>query len=76
MIEQTTPQALAVDTAGASRLTGIPVRSLEGLRLRGGGPKFTRAGKRKVLYLLADLQAWLEENRRSSTSDPGPEGGR
>lgn len=67
---------LAVDTEGASRLTGIPVRSLEGMRLRGDGPKFSRAGKRRVLYLVADLREWLEGNRRTSTSDPGAEGGR
>lgn len=45
-------------------------RTLEGWRLRGGGPAFIKAGSR-VVYRRADLDAWLAANRRLSTSDRG-----
>ena len=43
---------------------------LERKRCSGGGPAFIRAGK-KVGYRRSDIERWLDENRRSSTSDPG-----
>ncbi len=36
----------------------------------GKGPAFIKAGG-KVLYDVADLNAWLDGQRRRSTSDPG-----
>ena len=38
----------------------------------GKGPSWMKAGG-KVLYDAADLDAWLEGQRRRSTSDPGQE---
>lgn len=38
----------------------------------GKGPGYMKAGG-KVLYDAADLDAWLEGQRRRSTSDPGQE---
>ena len=38
----------------------------------GKGPAFIKAGG-KVLYDIADLDAWLRAQRRQSTSAPGPE---
>jgi hypothetical protein len=40
------------------------------LRLEGGGPEFIKLG-RSVYYDAADIGAWLDKNRRRSTSDPG-----
>jgi excisionase family DNA binding protein len=51
----------------AQRL-GICTRTLERLRLTGGGPRFVKIGRR-VLYREADVDAWLETKARASTSE-------
>ncbi|BDU77986.1 helix-turn-helix transcriptional regulator [Mesoterricola sediminis] len=33
---------------------------LSALRCKGEGPRFTRLGRRKVLYRRADVEAWLK----------------
>jgi excisionase family DNA binding protein len=43
-------------------------RTLERLRVSGGGPRFLKAGK-VVRYREADLQAWIEARVRGSTSE-------
>lgn len=48
-------------------------RTLEGWRVRGGGPPFVRLGKRSVVYDLDAVDAWLDAHQRTSTSDPGPQ---
>lgn len=54
----------------AAYLAGLSVRTLEKLRVTGGGPAFMRLG-RATRYRRADLIAWMERHRRKSTSDPG-----
>ncbi len=42
-------------------------RTLEGMRLDGRGPKYVRlgkGGKAKVLYLLSDVEDWINAHRR------------
>lgn len=56
------------DVAGASTYTGSAASTLNKLRVRGGGPRFVKIGRR-VLYDYADLDSWLDEHRRNSTSD-------
>ena len=46
--------------------------TLETLRIRGGGPAFVKLGAR-VVYQREDLDRWLAEHKRKSTSDSGPE---
>lgn len=44
------------------------------LRIQGGGPRFFKASKgkcAKVLYDWKDVVAYLEANKRNSTSDQG-----
>ena len=57
----------------AAAYLGLSIRTLPGLRRRGGGPPYIKLGGRKVGYLKRDLDAWLESRRRLSTSDPGPQ---
>jgi hypothetical protein len=52
-------------------LTGLSIRTLEALRLKGGGPVYLSLGRRAVRYVRADVLAWMEARRRQSTSDPG-----
>jgi hypothetical protein len=44
-------------------------RTLERWRIEGTGPVYVKAG-RKVLYLPRDVEEWLLETRRRSTSSP------
>ena len=64
--------ARMVRTREASESSGIPVRSLEAWRLRGGGPPYYAVG-RAVYYDVDELMAWMRSRRRMRTSDPGPE---
>ncbi|MGV8838825.1 MAG: helix-turn-helix domain-containing protein [Bauldia sp.] len=48
----------------------ISVKTLQAMRLKGGGPVYRRFG-RLVRYAVADLEAFESAARRRSTSDPG-----
>ncbi len=54
-------------TAAAERL-GVSAAFLNKLRSQGGGPIFAKLGRR-VVYSIADLDAWQHAHRRRSTSD-------
>lgn len=56
------------DTATAATYTGLARQTLAKFRVYGGGPRFVKLG-RKVLYRQADLDAWIEANARTSTSE-------
>ena len=60
-------------TRDAAHFLGIAARTLEDLRLRGGGPTYSTPRARIVLYDVRDLEAWIAAGRRRSTSDPGPQ---
>lgn len=53
----------------ADRL-GISHRTLERWRLEGVGPIYRKLGRR-VVYLESDIQSWIDEQARRSTSDDG-----
>ncbi|MEP7452828.1 helix-turn-helix domain-containing protein [Phyllobacterium sp. SB3] len=54
-------------TDAAARHTGLSSSTLTKLRLTGNGPRFIKLG-RSVVYDPADIEAWIAQNRRSSTS--------
>ena len=54
----------------AARLLRLSERTLERLRLQGGGPLYVKAG-RAVRYRECDLEAWISERVVSSTSAIG-----
>ncbi len=60
-------------TPEAAAHCGVSRSLLEKLRLTGTGPRYAKLGK-IVTYDLADLNAWVEGNKRMSTSERG--GGR
>ena len=66
------PDALLY-TAEAAFLLGLSPRTLESLRLKGGGPAYYSVGRRACRYRRCDLNHWLDGRRRKSTSDPGPD---
>lgn len=57
-------------TPEAARFLGLSGRTLEKHRTYGTGPEYRKIGGR-VVYALADLEAWAARGRRASTSDPG-----
>lgn len=52
----------------ASERLGIPKATLAKMRWAGTGSKFIKIG-RKVYYRPADIEAWLDDQARSSTSE-------
>lgn len=61
------PRYLTNDEAAAH--LRLSPRTLEKLRVLGGGPRFRKFGRR-VLYSLADLDAWADARSFEATSDP------
>jgi len=53
---------------GAAQVLGLAVSTLNKFRVYGTGPRFVKLG-RSVRYRPADLDAWIDENRRASTSE-------
>lgn len=60
-----------VRTVEAARLLGLSPRTLEKHRCDGTGPIYRKLGGR-VVYTIADLQAWIEAGARQSTSEAAP----
>ena len=69
---KTAPVAVLMSENQVADATGgaIPARRLQQLRQRGGGPPFVKIG-RLVRYEWADVRAWLDVQKRVSTSDAG-----
>jgi hypothetical protein len=59
----------AVNTRAASRLTGVPVTTLETWRSRGGGPKFLKLGAKTVRYQRRELLTWMVRQQYANTAD-------
>jgi|APCry1669191674_1035369.scaffolds.fasta_scaffold108118_2 predicted DNA-binding transcriptional regulator AlpA len=57
-------------TPDAARFLGLSGRTLEKHRTYGTGPQYSKLGGR-VVYRIADLQAWATFGTKTSTSDPG-----
>mgnify|MGYP001072070006 FL=1 len=55
-------------TQEAARFLGISIRTLEKHRTYGTGPIYRKVGGR-VLYTVADLEAWTAIGTRKSTRD-------
>lgn len=63
-----------MNTKSAAAFLCLSTQTLERMRLTGSGPVFIKLGRgrgAKVVYSLGDLDAWLQENRHSSTSEYG-----
>ena len=64
------PEPLLTEPEAAAFLNFTP-RALQAWRVRGGGPAYIRCSSRAIRYRLQDLETWIEERRRTSTSDQG-----
>jgi len=56
--------------AEVAEVLGLSIRTLQGWRWRGGGPPYHRIGG-AIRYDMAEVRAWLDAQRHTSTSDPG-----
>ena len=61
------PQTQRLSVKGAANYTGLSCSTLNKLRCSGGGPRFAKIGRR-VIYNIADLDTWLEQHLKTSTS--------
>jgi excisionase family DNA binding protein len=61
-----------LDEHEVADLLGISVKTLRTKRCTGESPPFFKVG-RLVRYSEADVMEWLQQRRRRSTSDSGPE---
>jgi len=57
-----------VSAAEAARYLGVSQSMLAKRRLSGDGPRYSKLGKR-VLYEVADLDAWIANRKHQSTSE-------
>ena len=62
-----------IDEFAMAAFLDLSVRSLQGKRYKGGGPRFVRLSSRCVKYRRIDGREYAEARLRSSTSDQGPE---
>ncbi|MCX5565817.1 helix-turn-helix domain-containing protein [Alcaligenes phenolicus] len=53
----------------AAQYLRLSPRTMEKQRVIGGGPKFRKFGRR-VMYAVADLDAWADAHSYEATSDP------
>jgi hypothetical protein len=60
--------SVLLNTPQAAARCNLSPRTLEKLRVTGGGPPFIRLGG-SVRYQVDDLEAWIAAGRRLSTSD-------
>ena len=60
-----------IDEAAGAEFADVTVRCMQGLRYRGGGPKYVRLSSRCIRYRRRDIREWAEARLRSSTSDQG-----
>jgi hypothetical protein len=70
-----TDEQLVVRPAEAARVVRLSTKTLANMRAKGGGPVFVRLGRGKrsrIAYRPSDLEAWILECRRASTSAVAP----
>lgn len=63
-------QRTLLKTREAARRVALSPRTLERLRVTGGGPEFVKMGH-AVRYSVPKLKKWLKKCNRKSTSDDG-----
>jgi hypothetical protein len=65
------PRPLNTEKEEAKRLK-VSVRTLQSWRYKGGGPPYLQLGS-AVRYDPVRVDAWLDQQVRTSTSDQGPD---
>ena len=63
------PAAAYLRPSEAAEYLGLAKSTLAKLRMDGSGPRWSKATTRAVVYARADLDAWIVERSRRSTSE-------
>ena len=63
-------QTQLLDQREAARLLNLSIRTMERMRLQGGGPLYVKCG-RSVRYRTSDIEAWIAARVVDSTSAIG-----
>ncbi|MOA45317.1 Helix-turn-helix domain protein [compost metagenome] len=66
---QASPALRYLTNSEAATFLRLSPRTLEKQRVIGGGPRFHKFGRR-VMYALADLEAWASARSFETTFDP------
>ena len=56
------PKKLTATPKEVECIFGIPRGSLANLRWQKKGPKYYKAGARRVIYMVEDVEKWLSRN--------------
>lgn len=59
---------LCIDEKKTAEYLGISPRTLQGYRVKGGGPEFLKISHKVVRYKVADLIKWAENKKKKNTS--------
>lgn len=65
-IKELNPDQL-IDEKQASQLMGISPRTLQGYRVKGGGPEFIKLNNKIVRYKISAIQNWINDNKKINT---------
>lgn len=60
------PTMVRLSAQEASLITGLAIKTLEGMRVEGRGPRFMKLGRR-VQYRLADIKDFMDRNTFTTT---------
>lgn len=75
-VAERNPALILLTSNETADLLRISRRTLERMRVEGGGPRYLKVGggkRSRVLYREGEILAWLEQNSFGSTSEyPGP----
>ena len=71
MIEHQYTNASLLTECEAAEYLHFSPRFLQARRVRGDGPLFVRVSARAIRYRRGDLENWVEQRVRTSTSDQG-----
>lgn len=64
------PDVLALlTTTDAAEFLGVSRRTLEGWRVKGGGPRFVSVSRGMVRYRRTDLESWIEGRVVANTTE-------
>jgi hypothetical protein len=66
-------QRLFLTERDVARLIGYSVKTLQVLRVRGGGPRFYRLGsgpRGRIAYMQDDVEAWVRARPYATTRTP------
>ncbi len=58
-----------LDTKTTANKLGVSPQTLEGWRVRGGGPPFVKVSHRCVRYRDRDLEQWVDDRVVTSTTE-------